>query len=93
MRLFRRGYRTAMLDGTWEEAVTEFKYWITQRSRWFKGYLQTWLVHGRGGALKDLGLWRWSLMHLLLGGTIGSLLMAPIFWGVILLWLVWLESR
>jgi len=49
IRLSRHGYRVAMLDSTtFEEAPTRVGVWIKQRSRWLKGYMQTWLVHGRG---------------------------------------------
>ena len=42
------GYRTAILDSTtYEEANTRYGNWIRQRSRWIKGYMQTWLVHNR----------------------------------------------
>ena len=88
IRLGRHGYRTGMLDSvTWEEAVTRLPVWITQRSRWFKGYLQTWLVHQRGGVLRELGLRQYLLVQLLLLGTLISLLAAPIFWSVIVAWL------
>src|SRR5260370_40510700 len=47
-RLHRRGYRTAVLDSTtYEEATSDFVNWVKQRSRWYKGYMQTWLVHSR----------------------------------------------
>ncbi len=33
--------------GTQEEAVDNYTAWIQQRSRWLKGFLQTWAVHMR----------------------------------------------
>jgi cellulose synthase/poly-beta-1,6-N-acetylglucosamine synthase-like glycosyltransferase len=37
-----------MLDSTtFEEANSRLGNWIRQRSRWNKGYLQTWFVHMR----------------------------------------------
>ncbi len=33
--------------GTQEEAVSTHKAWVHQRSRWLKGFLQTWAVHMR----------------------------------------------
>ena len=37
-----------MLDSvTLEEANSDFVNWVKQRSRWYKGYLQTWMVHMR----------------------------------------------
>ena len=48
IRLFKRGYRTRIVDSTtYEEANSQFGNWIRQRSRWLKGYMQTWLVHMR----------------------------------------------
>ena len=48
IRLHREGYRTAMIDSTTlEEANSQVPNWIRQRSRWNKGYIQTWLVHMR----------------------------------------------
>jgi len=40
----RIGY---ILPPTEEEAVQNLKPWMKQRSRWIKGYLQTWIIHMR----------------------------------------------
>jgi cellulose synthase/poly-beta-1,6-N-acetylglucosamine synthase-like glycosyltransferase len=58
-RLARFGYETATLDSlTYEEANTSLGNWINQRTRWLKGFLQTWLVHTRqpGRLVSELGL-------------------------------------
>ena len=48
LRLARHGYRTAVLNSlTEEEANADVVNWVRQRSRWYKGYLQTFLVHIR----------------------------------------------
>jgi cellulose synthase/poly-beta-1,6-N-acetylglucosamine synthase-like glycosyltransferase len=48
VRLARYGYRTMILDSiTLEEANSDVINWIRQRSRWYKGYLQTSIVHLR----------------------------------------------
>jgi len=48
VRLTQAGYRVAVVNSTtFEEANGVFKSWINQRSRWIKGYMQTWLVHMR----------------------------------------------
>ncbi len=48
IRLFRLGYRIATLPSTtFEEAPARFAAWIRQRTRWYKGWMQTWLVHMR----------------------------------------------
>jgi cellulose synthase/poly-beta-1,6-N-acetylglucosamine synthase-like glycosyltransferase len=48
VRMGRERLRVAMVDSsTWEEAVPRVRPWVRQRSRWVKGYLQTFLVHVR----------------------------------------------
>ncbi len=55
VRLTQAGYRVAVVNSTtFEEANGIFRSWINQRSRWIKGYMQTWLVHMR----RPLMLWR-----------------------------------
>ena len=58
-RLARFGYETGTLNSiTYEEANTELRNWLAQRTRWLKGFLQTWLVHTRHPSrlMKELGL-------------------------------------
>ncbi|MEM9168692.1 MAG: glycosyltransferase family 2 protein [Pseudomonadota bacterium] len=81
MRLARFGYRTAMVDSTtFEEANSRLGNWIRQRSRWMKGYMQTWLVHMRepGRFLKAAGPMGFVSTHLFLAGTVFSALVTPI---------------
>ncbi len=48
IRMFREGYDVKVLDSvTLEEANSDFVNWVKQRSRWYKGYLQTFLIHLR----------------------------------------------
>jgi cellulose synthase/poly-beta-1,6-N-acetylglucosamine synthase-like glycosyltransferase len=48
VRLTQAGYRVAVINSTtFEEANGVLHSWINQRSRWIKGYMQTWLVHMR----------------------------------------------
>jgi cellulose synthase/poly-beta-1,6-N-acetylglucosamine synthase-like glycosyltransferase len=55
LRLARFGYRCATLDmATLENAPLRVPTWIRQRTRWFKGWLMTWLVHTR----HPVRLWR-----------------------------------
>ncbi|WP_133695959.1 MULTISPECIES: glycosyltransferase [Mycobacteriaceae] len=59
VRLARNGYRTMILDSlTLEEANADLINWIRQRSRWYKGYLQTMIVHLRrpGQLRKEVGI-------------------------------------
>jgi cellulose synthase/poly-beta-1,6-N-acetylglucosamine synthase-like glycosyltransferase len=46
MRLARFGYRSGVIpSSTYEEAPADVGRWVGQRTRWFKGLMQTWLVH------------------------------------------------
>src|SRR5215831_2211538 len=48
MRLSRFGYRSDVIGSTtYEEAPADCRAWLRQRARWFKGWMQTWLVHMR----------------------------------------------
>lgn len=48
IRLYRSGYRCGTLVcPTLEDAPTDFKQWLPQRTRWIKGWMQTFLVHNR----------------------------------------------
>lgn len=85
VRLGRAGLRVAMLDSTtWEEAVTRVRPWIRQRSRWVKGYLQTYLVHMRRPLLllKELGPRGFSDFQMLVGGASFLLLINPLMWAL-----------
>jgi cellulose synthase/poly-beta-1,6-N-acetylglucosamine synthase-like glycosyltransferase len=78
IRLARSGFSTRILDSTtWEEACSEVRPWLTQRSRWVKGYLQTFLVHTRGlrDTTRELGLKATALMALTVGGLVFSLVL------------------
>lgn len=82
IRLHREGYRTAMIDSTTlEEANSSVPNWIRQRSRWNKGYMQTWLVHMRNPfqLIRLLGLRSFVAFNLILGHSF-LLLLNPIFW-------------
>jgi cellulose synthase/poly-beta-1,6-N-acetylglucosamine synthase-like glycosyltransferase len=84
IRLHREGYRTAMIDSTTlEEANSNVGNWIRQRSRWNKGYFQTWLVHMRHPLqlLRQTGLKGFLSFNLTMGSAF-VLLMNPIFWAL-----------
>ena len=89
VRLCRAGYCTRMLDTTtWEEACSDVRFWIRQRTRWQKGYLQTWFVHMRHPLrlLRELGPVNFLHFQLLIGGSTLSSLLNPVFWILALLW-------
>jgi cellulose synthase/poly-beta-1,6-N-acetylglucosamine synthase-like glycosyltransferase len=89
IRLARLGYAVGVLDSlTEEEANSDFVNWVKQRSRWYKGYLQTWLVHMRSprAVHRDLG-WRGVLgLHLFVLGTPLMALVNPLFWAMTIVW-------
>lgn len=82
VRLFVKGFRTAIIDSvTLEEANSNFKNWLRQRSRWIKGYMQTYLVHMRNpfNFLKKNG-WHAVIFQLVVGGKIAFMLINPLLW-------------
>ena len=82
VRLFRKGYKTAIIDSTTlEEANSRFGNWLRQRSRWIKGYMQTYLVHNRDLPSKSKSPGIHSLIfHLVIGGKIAFILINPLLW-------------
>jgi cellulose synthase/poly-beta-1,6-N-acetylglucosamine synthase-like glycosyltransferase len=81
MRLVRLGYETSVISSTtYEEAPSRLRPWVNQRSRWFKGWLQTWLVHMRSPRqlYRDLGFRGFATFQLVVGGTVLSALVHPI---------------
>lgn len=91
IRANQRGYKVGVINSTtFEEANCRPKNWIRQRSRWIKGYMQTWLVHNRhiGKSLKRLGLKSWLAYQLFIGGTPLTFLFGPILWFFFIYWFV-----
>ncbi len=82
MRLARLGYRTAVIQSTtYEEAPARFRPWLKQRTRWCKGWMQTWLVHMRSPRqlLGELGWLGFAVFQLLVGGTVLAALVHSLF--------------
>jgi len=91
IRLTQKGYRVGVVDSTtFEEATCHTGNWIRQRSRWMKGYMQTFLVHTRRPLhlLRTTGPLGFAGFVLFIGGTVLSALFNPIFWAMYLIWLV-----
>jgi glycosyltransferase XagB len=85
MRIVKKGYRTAVMDSTtYEEANSGMMNWFDQRTRWIKGYIQTYFVHMRSPHhfLKHLPDPHVITFQLIVGGKIASMLINPIMWGV-----------
>lgn len=82
MRLFKKGYKTAIIDSiTLEEANSKYGNWLRQRSRWIKGYMQTYLVHIRETLTftKEQGVHS-LIFQLIIGGKIAFVLINPFLW-------------
>ena len=89
IRLHKAGYRTAVIDSTtYEEANSEVWNWVRQRTRWLKGYIQTWLVHMRHPVrlLRSVGLKSFLSIQLVVLGVPLVTLVNPIYWAFTLLW-------
>lgn len=82
VRLFKEGFKTAIIDSTtYEEANSNFGNWVRQRSRWIKGYMQTYIVHTRNPIefVRKTGihaLW----FQLTIGGKIAFIFINPLLW-------------
>jgi cellulose synthase/poly-beta-1,6-N-acetylglucosamine synthase-like glycosyltransferase len=91
VRIYRGGWKSRMLDTTtWEEACGSLRFWIRQRTRWLKGYMQTYLVHMRRPLrlIRQMGLANFLHFQLLVGGIVFCFLISPVFWFLTLLWFV-----
>lgn len=81
-RLWRRGWRLDMISRpTWETAPGAFRHWLPQRTRWLKGYMQTFGVHSR----RPWELGPRGLFSLLV--TVGAGLASAAIHGLSLAWL------
>ena len=89
LRIFKLGGRTAVVDSTtFEEANSVLDNWVRQRSRWVKGYIQTYLVHMRHPyrLWRQLGTGGFLSFQLVIGGTAFSFLLNPVLWALTALW-------
>ena len=82
IRLRRFGYRCEMLASTtYEEACCHPRDWVRQRTRWLKGWLQSWLVHMRHPIRlwRELGARGFAGFQIILGAQVLSLVVHPLF--------------
>jgi len=80
-RLARFGYRAmTFASTTYEEAPTRLGGWLPQRTRWMKGWMQTWCVHMRSPRRlwDEAGIGGVLSLNLLVGGNVLTALAAPI---------------
>lgn len=81
VRLARFGYKVGVISrGTWEDAPRCYTDWNKQRTRWLKGWMQTWLVHMRNPwrTCRELGPLRFATSMVYMSGLILSALVYPV---------------
>jgi cellulose synthase/poly-beta-1,6-N-acetylglucosamine synthase-like glycosyltransferase len=81
MRLYRLGYRSeAIQRQTVEDAPTSVGVWMPQRTHWFKGWLQTWLVMMRARLMlrREMGSRAFAVFHLLIAACWSPALAHPL---------------
>lgn len=98
LRCYAKDYKITVLDSTtYEEANNEFFNWIRQRSRWIKGYMQTYLVHMRNPVklYKSIGSRGFFGFQFFIGGTVFTFLSYPVLLFFLLFYFVfkstWIE--
>jgi cellulose synthase/poly-beta-1,6-N-acetylglucosamine synthase-like glycosyltransferase len=92
LRLHAAGFRTTTITlPTLEDAPEQFGVWLRQRTRWFKGYIQTWMVSLRRPRLMigRVGLVSYLALQTLLGGLVVSSLAHGLLVLLIALSAVW----
>ncbi len=81
LRLARFGYRAATFASTtFEEAPTHLGGWLRQRTRWMKGWMQTWAVHMRAPRRlwRETGARGFASLNFLIGGNVLTTLAVPV---------------
>ncbi|KJF75152.1 glycosyltransferase family 2 protein [Agrobacterium arsenijevicii] len=81
LRLHRLGYRCGVIRRqTLEDAPTSLPIWLNQRARWYKGWLQSWLVMTRTPftTTRHMGWIAYIVFQLLIGGMLLSSLAHPL---------------
>lgn len=80
-RLARHGYQVDVISRpTLEDAPEDLGIWLRQRTRWFKGWLQTWFVHVRSPLyfIRQGGFAEFLVLQILFVGIILSSLLHPL---------------
>ena len=81
LRAYSKGYKVSIVNSTtYEEANNEPFNWIRQRSRWIKGYMQTYLVHMRNPIklIKKVGIKGFLGFNFFIGATPLTFLIYPV---------------
>jgi cellulose synthase/poly-beta-1,6-N-acetylglucosamine synthase-like glycosyltransferase len=91
IRMFREHYQIKVLESvTLEEANSDFVNWVKQRSRWYKGYLQTFLIHLRSPVrlMRQIGFKGVGHLGAFVGATPILAVLNPLFWIMTVVWFV-----
>lgn len=81
IRLNRYGYQTGIIQlPTLEHAPEELNIWTRQRTRWLKGWMQTWFVVMRNPltTARNLGGLHFIILQILIGGMIIAAITHPL---------------
>ncbi len=85
------GCKVGLIDSTtWEEANSRLGNWTRQRSRWIKGYMQTYLVYMRNPwtLLRKIGWSNFLTFQLVFGLSPLTMVVNPIFWVMTIVYFV-----
>jgi len=85
IRIARLGGRTGVLASTtWEEAPWRLKSWLRQRTRWLKGWMQTYAVHMRRPRqlYREVGWKCFLAIQALMAGLVLSAIVHPWFYAL-----------
>ncbi|MFA6183970.1 MAG: glycosyltransferase family 2 protein [Parcubacteria group bacterium] len=92
IRLQRMGYKVGLLNSvSQEEATSDFKSWIMQRTRWMKGFIQTSIVHLRHPFRfkNEIGGWKNFIGFILtVPGTVLINILNLFYWTLLILWFI-----
>ena len=83
IRLALSHYHATIIDSlTMEEAPITYNSWLKQRTRWIKGYMQTYIVHMRNAPTlwKSFGLKGMIAFQLFIGAPCLLFLLSPLMW-------------
>jgi cellulose synthase/poly-beta-1,6-N-acetylglucosamine synthase-like glycosyltransferase len=81
VRAYAKGYKVSIVNSTtYEEANNEPFNWVRQRSRWIKGYMQSYLVHMRNPykLYQKIGLKGFLGFNFFIGATPLTFLIYPV---------------
>jgi cellulose synthase/poly-beta-1,6-N-acetylglucosamine synthase-like glycosyltransferase len=95
LRLYAKGYRTGTIQcATVESSPVQLDAWIRQRTRWLKGWAQTWLVAMRrpAASFTALGPAGFLVFQLMIAGMLLSAFVHPLMFVFIAMTLAWFSS-